>query len=304
MSAGFTHAVADGLRYNGVQVSFEPGYLTRGNGYSFPDGRPRGLLIHHTGSRIDTGLSTLVNGRPDLGPPLCNTCGYGDGRVHFLAAHVANHAGASGGPDMGPLLVTRLFNPQVWGHEIMFPGLTEMTPAQYRSAQILGGVICGILGVDVEHVRAHANTSKTGKWDPGRGDGTTNPIDMRRFRGGIWDALTLGTTGVDDMSAAGTHKVGAEPETFELAMPVGSASGLVHTGWLGVSLSKGGSVVVEAYRGRGDLMDRWGRDVVPHERMWKELPSGAETYSVTVDSAQAGSVGWCFELRPRKDTAR
>lgn len=303
MSAGFTHAVADGLRYNDVEVSFEPGYLTRGNGFSFPQGRPRGLLIHHTGSRLDTGLPTLVNGRSDLDPPLCNTSGYSDGRVHFIAAHVANHAGASGGPSMGPLPVTRLFNPLVWGHEIMFPGLTEMTPAQYRSAQVLGGVICGILGVDAEHVRAHANTSVTGKWDPGRGDGTTRPIDMGRFRGGIWDTLTLEMAGVDDMPA-GTLPVGPEPVTFELDMPVGAASGLVHTGWLGVSLSKGGSIVVEAYRGRGDLIDRWGRDVVPHERLWKELPSGAETYAVTVDSTQAGSAGWCLELRPRKDIAR
>lgn len=303
MSAGFTHAVADGLRYNGVEISFEPGYLTRGNGFVFPNGRPLGGLIHHTGSEYNTGLRTLVEGRPDLDPPLCNTCGFGDGRVHFIAAHVANHAGASGGRSMGPLPVTRLFNPLVWGHEIMFPGLRPMTAAQYRSAQILAAVICGITGHSVEYIRAHAETSVTGKWDPGRGDGTTSPLDMGRFRGGIWDALTLEQSGVDDMPA-GTLQVGAEPVTFELDMPVGSASGLVHTGWLGVSLSRGGSIVVEAYRGRGDLIERWGRDVVPHERMWRELPSGAETYSVTVDSTQAGSVGWCLELRPRKDIAR
>lgn len=198
MSVGFALAVVEGLRYNGVPVSFEPGWQTRGNGYVFPGGKPEGLIIHHTGAPYDGGLSILVGGRRDLPPPLCNSGGYADGRVHIIAAHVANHAGASGGRSMGPLPVTRLFNPRVWGHEVMYPGSAPMTVAQYRSARVLGGVISGTLGRPTpEWVRSHFETSRTGKWDIGAGEGPGVPFDMNRFRAEIWSALQ----GDDDMSA-------------------------------------------------------------------------------------------------------
>lgn len=306
MSAGFTHALAEGLRYNGVEVTFEPGYLTRGNGYVFPNGRPDGPLIHHTGSEYDTGLPTLLNGRPDLSPPLCNSCGYANGRVHILAAHPTNNAGAGNGKNMGPHARTRLFNPRVWGHEIMFPGSRPMTAAQERSALILAGVTCGILGRGLEWVRLHHETSETGKWDAGAGRGLGIPYGGDLFRSRIWGALVASESqelGVDDMPA-GTLQVGAEPVTFELDMPTGKASSLVHTTWVGASLSKGGRIEITAWRGRGDRINSWAGDVVPHERFSREMPDGAETYSVTVDSTQPGFAGWCIETRPRKDIAR
>lgn len=190
MSVGFTLAVVEGLRYNKVPVTFEPGWETRGNGYVFPNGRPKGLLTHHTGSDYDTGLTVLRDGRPDLDPPLCNCCTFSTGRIHILGAHPANHAGASGGRSMGPLPVTSLFNREVWGNEVMYPGSTPWTPQQYRSARVLAGVICGILGVDAEHARAHAETSRTGKWDVGAGLGPGVTFDMAKFRREIWSALT------------------------------------------------------------------------------------------------------------------
>jgi hypothetical protein len=190
MSVGFANAVADGLRYNGITVTFEPGWETRGNGLVFPNGRPEGLITHHTGSGYGAGLSTLIVGRPDLSPPLCNCCTYPDGRIHIIAAHVANHAGASGGKSMGPLPTTTLFNPRVWGNEVMFPGTQPWTPAQYNSARILAGVICGILGrPSPEWARGHWETSISGKWDPGVGNGTATPFDMNRFRREIMPAL-------------------------------------------------------------------------------------------------------------------
>lgn len=190
MSVGFTKAVADGLRFNNVPVSFEPGYERRGNGQSFPSGRPYGTLIHHTGADFGAGLWILINGRPDLSGPLCNSCTFPDGRMHIVAAHPANHAGASGGRSMGPLPITTLFNRIVWGNEIMYPGSKPMTSQQYRSACILGGVISGILGYkNVDYVRLHAETSITGKWDAGAGRGAGVALDGNRFRADIWPAL-------------------------------------------------------------------------------------------------------------------
>lgn len=201
MSVGFARAVEAGLRYNSVPVSFQPGWETRGNGQVFPGGKPQGLLVHHTGSGYGAGLTILIGGRPDLDPPLCNACLYPDGRVHIIAAHVANHAGASGGRSMGPLPTTTLFNRVVWGVEVMFPGITPWTDAQYRSARVLGGVISGILRhPNPEYVRAHAECSRSGKWDPGSGRGSGATFDMNRFRREIWDALRHTPPPEDDMA--------------------------------------------------------------------------------------------------------
>ena len=190
MSVGFARAVEAGLRHNNVPVSFERGWETRGNGQSFPGGKPLGLITHHTGADYGTGLSVLVSGRSDLPGPLCNCSTYPDGRIHIIAAHVANHAGASGGRSMGPLPTTTLFNRLVWGNEVMFPGTKPWTVQQYRSARVLAGVICGILGYrNTEHCRGHSETSVTGKFDPGAGRGHGVPFDMRVFRSEVWAAL-------------------------------------------------------------------------------------------------------------------
>lgn len=218
MSVGFARAVETGLRYNNVPVSFEPGWECRGNGQVFPGGQPQGLLVHHTGSGYGAGLSILIGGRPDLDPPLCNACLYPDGRVHIIAAHPANHAGASGGRSMGPLPTTTLFNRCVWGVEIMFPGITPWTEAQYRSARVLGGVIGGILHrPNAEWVRSHAECSITGKWDVGAGRGPGISFDMNRFRREIWDALCHTPPEEDDMAGltAEEHQWLAEVHTKE-----------------------------------------------------------------------------------------
>lgn len=304
MSVGFATAVAAGLRHNDVAVTFETGYETRGNGFRFPDGRPAGLLIHHTGTDYDAGLTTLLQGRPDLDPPLCNSCGYADGRIHIIAAHPANHAGASGGRSMGPLPVTRLFNPQVWGHEIMYPGLRPMTPAQRHSTLVLGGVISGILErPSPEWVRAHAETSLTGngKWDPGRGDGTTNPIDMNQFRADIWPALTSIEPPSEDDMPAGEWVTTPIPFEHLICYPVGpKVSGLTARAWLNIAANKPGDIRVEVI-GAGRTLATWTDKLTPRNRWWRELPDGTEICSVTISTATPGVAGWSLELRARKD---
>jgi len=189
VSVVFAKAVAEGLRRYGVPVSFEPDHEIRGNGQT---SNYSGLSVHHTGGgRLNTRTNDLVNGRvsPPLGGPLCNSAGFDNGGIHIIADHPANHAGASGGRSMGPLPTTGLFNKLMWGHEIMYPGSSPMSDAAYRSAQILGKVISDILGrPSPEWVRAHMETSITGKWDPGYAPGKT--IDMAAFRRGLWTLAT------------------------------------------------------------------------------------------------------------------
>ncbi len=114
-----------------------------------------GLVIHHTASNYGRDYKGLYDGRPDLAGPLCNTSGNDDGSITFIAAHPANHAGASVGWDTAPLPVTSLFNPLVSGHEIVYPGTSPMRPAQYQSATILARVVTEVLGVPMSQVKSH-----------------------------------------------------------------------------------------------------------------------------------------------------
>jgi N-acetylmuramoyl-L-alanine amidase len=301
VSVGFTNAVADGLRYNGVPVSFEPGWQTRGNGYSFPNGRPAGLIVHHTGDSYGGGLSVLVNGRSDLDPPLCNSCGYPDGRIHVIAAQPANHAGAGGGPSMGPLPVTRLFNPQVWGHEVMYPGLKPWTDAQYRSARVLGAVISGVLGrTSPEWVRGHFETSIEGKWDPGVGDGQSHSFDMARFRREMWAALQPSYVALEADMPAGEWQTTPTATEHAVCFPIGSkVSSLTAQAWLSVFPNQDCDLTAVAYGG-GHALASWTEHVAKRVRFWKELPNGTEGCSVTISTAAPGVAGWCLELKARE----
>lgn len=172
------------LRAAGITVHEASGWKTRGNGAvsSYVGG-----LVHHTATGFGKALpgtgvyDLLVSGRPDLDGPLCNYAGNDDGSLTVIAANPANHAGASGGTSMGPLPVTKLFNPRVLGLEIVYPGTTAMRPAQMRTAQVWARIVADVVGGgNIERVRAHAETSVTGKWDPGYASGKT--IDMAAFR--------------------------------------------------------------------------------------------------------------------------
>lgn len=195
MSVVFAQAVIAGLRYNGVEVRFPVGdWDRRGNGQTSDY---QGLSLHHTASKLGNAYSTLWNGRPDLSGPLCNSAGDADGAISIIAAHPANHAGASGGRGTAPLPVTRTFNRLMWGHEIVYPGVSPMTDAQYRSSCILGSIITGILKrPSPAWVKAHAETSVTGKWDPGYAPNKT--YDMNALRTNI-NAFASGSPGGIDM---------------------------------------------------------------------------------------------------------
>lgn len=199
MSVTFANAIIAGLKKYGVKVVLSPGWERRGNGQVSDY---EGGLMHHTATGYSNATpgsnvhKLLVEGRPDLSGPLCNSAGNEDGSVTIISAGPANHAGASGGRSMGPLPVTSSFNKRVWGHEIVYPGNTPMKPAQYNTMIILGKVICEILKTNSQCIRAHAETSITGKWDPGYAPGKT--INMTEVRTDITNFKLNG--GEDELS--------------------------------------------------------------------------------------------------------
>lgn len=172
------------LRSAGITVREASGWQSRGNGQT---SAYVGGIVHHTATGFGIAMpgtgpgNLLINGRPDLSGPLCNYAGNDDGSITVIAAHPANHAGASGGRSMGPLPVTTLFNRRVLGLEIVYPGTVSMRTAQYRAATVWAKAVADVCGSgNIERVRAHAETSITGKWDPGDAPGRT--INMAAFR--------------------------------------------------------------------------------------------------------------------------
>lgn len=184
MSVNFARAVINGLRSHGVVVHEWTGWEGRSNGQV---SAYQGLLVHHTGTKLGAAYQGLINGRSDLAGPLCNSAGNSDGSVTIVSAGPANHAGASinsngvKGKNLGPLPATGSFNRYTWGHEIVYPGVSPMNSAQYRTMIILGKVVSDILSrPNSEWVRGHGETSVTGKWDPGYVEGKM--IDMYQVR--------------------------------------------------------------------------------------------------------------------------
>jgi len=175
--------VVDRLREVGLTVHEWPGWDGRGNeGVGQID--PRGAVLHHTGSAYGNAYQTLVTGRADLPGLLCNFAGNADGTLTVVGSGLAWHAGPGGGPNLGPLAQfgTRL-NRQTLGLEIVYPGYQAMTAAQRHAALVFSAVVAELCsGGDVSWIRGHGEVSSEGKWDPGRGDGTSRMIDMGAFR--------------------------------------------------------------------------------------------------------------------------
>jgi len=92
VSVSVAKAIVAKLREFGVTVHESTGCFSRGNGLT---SNYRGLVIHHTASNYGRDYKALYDGRPDLAGPLCNTSGNDDGSITLVAAHPANHAGAS-----------------------------------------------------------------------------------------------------------------------------------------------------------------------------------------------------------------
>ncbi len=180
MSAVIIKAIADEFTRLGGRAVFTAGWETRGNGQS---SAYKGLLLHHTAGGRNVNIDQiLIDGRWDLPGPLCNFCIMYDGDLGVISANPANHAGASGGWDTAPLPRTGLFNREIIGCEIQYPGTEPMAAVQYESAKRLSVATLKVLNKANQYqwVKFHQGTSIEGKWDPGYANGKT--YDVSAFR--------------------------------------------------------------------------------------------------------------------------
>lgn len=180
--------LADACRKSGLQVFEIPGWKTRTRPASSGGFSPRGVLVHHTGSsRDDTEyvewMATV--GRSDLPAPLCQLALSRTGTVYVVAAGRSNHGGTA--KATGPMPAGDANNLYV-GIEALNTGSEGWTPTQYAAYVRLCAALCDHYGWHPNTVRAHRETSVTGKWDPGL-------LDMDKFRTDIANTLK----GDDDM---------------------------------------------------------------------------------------------------------
>jgi N-acetylmuramoyl-L-alanine amidase len=174
-------AIADRYVATGGIAVFTNGWAGRGNGMA---SQYEAGVFHHTAGGNNVNIDQiLINGRSDLPGPLCNFCIMYDGDLGVIAAHPANHAGASGGWDTAPLQRTNLFNKLTIGTEIQYKGTEPMAPVQYESAKRLANAILFVLGKSgrYEFIKFHQGTSIQGKWDPGY-DARGYTYDIGAFR--------------------------------------------------------------------------------------------------------------------------
>lgn len=152
----------------------------------------KGILVHHTGSYddltdakndLDYAWWMTATGRSDLPPPLCNLALSAELRVYLCAAGNANHAGqakasgpmpaASDGSRMYIGIEAMNSGSQGWDSQATLPSGEVIT--YFEGYARLCASICYHYGWPASHVRAHKETSVTGKWDPGL-------LDMEKFR--------------------------------------------------------------------------------------------------------------------------
>lgn len=151
----------------------------------------KGVLCHHTGSYDgigdrDSDLAyakwLAFTGRSDLPPPLCHLSLSAEGVVYVCASGNANHAGtakASGPMPAGDgnvlyIGIEAMNNgSQGWGAKGKDAAGQVVTQRQAYAR--LCAALCRHYGWPASHVRAHKETSTTGKWDPGS-------LDMDVFR--------------------------------------------------------------------------------------------------------------------------
>lgn len=193
--------LADASRKSGLRVVEIDGWQTRGRPSSTGEFDPSGVLCHHTGGAAD-GKAYAVwlakDGRSDLPPPLAHLSLDREGTVYVLAAGRANHAGVAkaSGPmpkgDGNAIYVgieAQNTGTEGWSHKATTAAGEAIT--QREAYALLCAALCSHYSWPATHVRAHRETSVTGKWDPGL-------LDMDKHRARVADLMN----GVEDVAAA------------------------------------------------------------------------------------------------------
>lgn len=309
MSVARANEVIARLRAAGITVHEQPGWQTRGNGMS---SAYEGFSWHHTATApSNANLGILINGRSDLSGPLCNTCGWADGSVGMIAANPANHAGASGGYNTAPLPRTSLFNKLMWGHEIIYPGDKPMSAAQYKTACILAKICTDVFGYgDINRAKGHAETSITGKWDPGYAPGRT--LDLNKFRSDARNSLLVPIVKKEDDMALNTDsfeptynkEAGDKPKArrHTYVVPTISRVGTIYqTSWLTIKCAWGSidEVYLQCVDSNGkSLYDKTIKNVQQNiNSVAVQAPDGTDQYNIQIISNAPYSV--CIEGKIR-----
>lgn len=214
MTYRFHSDLADAARKSGLKVVELDGWRTRGRPSTTGHFDPSGILVHHTGSSTSTlayAWWMATEGRSDLPAPLCQIALGDDGTVYISAAGRCNHAGESRAS--GPMPAAKDGNALYIGIEAMNAGNGRWTEAQYDAYVRLCAALCAHYGWDASRVRAHRETSVTGKPDPAG-------IDMDVFRRQI--AERMRNPEEDDVSAADVwnHKINTDTGEVSAAIAV------------------------------------------------------------------------------------
>lgn len=232
---GDVRRLVEALRAAGVTVHEWNGWDGRGN-EDTPQIQIKGAIIHHTGTAYGFAFPGLVSStRPDLyGGLLCNFAGNSDGSLTVTGSGLAWHAGGGYGPNQGPLApYANRRNFYTVGLEIVYPGSSPMTDAQYQTSLKFSKIVADLFaGGDLEYVRGHYEVNGrgyNGKWDPGYKPGT--PIDMNLFRSQARSVVTNPDEEEKELMFAVVN-LPATPEGVVYEQPiglpdVGGATGIV-----------------------------------------------------------------------------
>jgi hypothetical protein len=164
---------------------------------------PKGVLCHHTGSFDEIGDTSsdlayarwlAFTGRDDLPPPLCNLALSAESVVYVCSAGNANHAGEARAS--GPMPAASDGNSLYVGIEAMNSGsqgwgsvgtdAQGVKVTQREGYARLCAALCRGYGWSASHVRAHRETSVTGKPDPGLLAMDPFRADVARLITGDW----------------------------------------------------------------------------------------------------------------------
>lgn len=174
--------LADAARLSGLRVVELDGWRNNVSNGAFD---PDGVLCHHTGAHDgpDDPLNDeqyarwmAYTGRPPtVPPPLCNLALSAEGVVYVCSAGNANHAGRARAS--GPMPAASDGSALYVGIEAMNSGSQGWATVgrdaagnpvtQAEAYARLCAALCQFYGWPASHVRAHKETSVTGKWDPG-----------------------------------------------------------------------------------------------------------------------------------------
>lgn len=189
----------EALKKEGVDVVLEPGWRNRGRyrvdgsvkrppNWNF---EPNGLFVwHHTATTTSpsrpwpTG-NLLKAGRSGLPGPLCQLSPDHLGRVHVVAAGRSNHAGKFSGA--GPTVRGSDGNTVSIGCEIDTNGTQKIPLKQYRASIRSAAAVNRHFKRNASWSLGHAETSVTGKWDPGESGRT---VDLDAWRRDLAECLS------------------------------------------------------------------------------------------------------------------